>query len=334
MSITTLLIGDIHFKHNFIQRGNEFISFIEQNIERIVDEHNIEFIVILGDTLDTHKIIHSQAIGMVCDLIEILRNVRPVYIIVGNHDYINNQQYLTNMHSLLAFKAWGNVHVIDDVVEEIYGDLSFIFCPYVPPGRFKQALEDNAEVWELSDAIFCHQEFYGCQLRGKTSDEGDVWESEYPHVFSGHIHTEQHLENVHYPGSSIQYYDWESPDKFMWAVKFEQNQQPQISKIPIPLTKKISNVINASKPSKIRIDPNSETKFIIEGTSDEIEKFRSTDTFKKILTSNSKIVFAPKIEKLSKPKLGSNNSTRDILLDLIKQESEHVQTYFNRIVNS
>ena len=36
-----------------------------------------------------------------------------LYVLVGNHDYINNSQYLSGNHWMTVFKGWENVKVVD-----------------------------------------------------------------------------------------------------------------------------------------------------------------------------------------------------------------------------
>ncbi len=69
--------------------------------------------------------------------------------------------------------------------------------PYVPPGRFVEALNiiDN-EWWKNVNCIFAHQEFYGCKMGAIESIEGDKWDHSFPLVISGHIHSEQRLKKI------------------------------------------------------------------------------------------------------------------------------------------
>ena len=46
-----------------------------------------------------------------------MSNITKTIVIVGNHDLINNQQFLTQNHWMNAMKDWENVRVIDDVEE-------------------------------------------------------------------------------------------------------------------------------------------------------------------------------------------------------------------------
>ncbi len=52
--------------------------------------------------------------------------------------------------------------------------------PYVPPGRFVEALNiiDN-EWWKNVNCIFAHQEFYGCKMGAIESIEGDKWDHSF-----------------------------------------------------------------------------------------------------------------------------------------------------------
>ena len=76
----------------------------------------------------------------------------------------------------------------------------FLFVPYVPPGRFVEALETYKNInWKDVDCIFAHQEFYGCKMGAILSEEGDKWESKWPLVVSGHIHSRQWInKNIYY----------------------------------------------------------------------------------------------------------------------------------------
>ena len=40
-----------------------------------------------------------------------------------------------------GMKEWDNVKVVDTAFIRNHGDYKFVFCPYVPVGRFSQALD-------------------------------------------------------------------------------------------------------------------------------------------------------------------------------------------------
>ena len=75
-------------------------------------------------------------------MFETLSKLKPLYILVGNHDYINNSQFLTDNHWLNCFKNKNNIHIIDNVLLCNHNNLNVIMCPYVPDGRFIEALNN------------------------------------------------------------------------------------------------------------------------------------------------------------------------------------------------
>ena len=106
-----------------------------------------------------------------------LSSYSTTYILVGNHDYISNTQFLTTNHWMNAMKEWKNVVIVDKVIQQNINDLSFVFVPYVFPGRFQEALNTiHIDGINKISCIFAHQEFKGCKLGAILSDIGDVWD--------------------------------------------------------------------------------------------------------------------------------------------------------------
>ena len=57
-------------------------------------------------------------------LVNNMRLLAPTYILVGNHDFQNNSQFLTDNHWMTGMKEWKNTVVVDKVVtKEINGEL-------------------------------------------------------------------------------------------------------------------------------------------------------------------------------------------------------------------
>ena len=139
------------------------------------------------------------------EFIDAVRKLCKTYILVGNHDHINGTQFLTSNHWLNGLKEWDNVIVVDTVLQDCIKGEKFIFSPYVPPGRFEDALNTLEDDWKDTLCIFAHQEFYGCKMGGVLSVEGDKWSLDYPNIISGHIHDNQTIQkNIYYPGSSLE----------------------------------------------------------------------------------------------------------------------------------
>ena len=105
-----------------------------------------DIIVIAGDVLHTHERLHTIVLNKAYELIENMRNISKTFVLVGNHDLINNQQILTNNHWMNGMKGWDNTVIVDTVITECLNDEKFVFVPFVPPGKFIYALEKN---WKI-----------------------------------------------------------------------------------------------------------------------------------------------------------------------------------------
>lgn len=236
--MNALVIGDPHFKATQELEGKEYIKKITQ----IALDNKPSFIVLLGDILDTHEIIHTIAHNLAETLFENLSNISPTFVLIGNHDYINNQQFLTTRHIFGPFKKWKNMTIVDKPISVDIDDKNFVFVPYVPPGRFIEALNVlvmEGENWEIAECIFAHQSFKGCITQESPKTIKDSWDEEYPLIISGHIHNSQIVgKNVLYPGSSIQQHYNEPEDKYVWIVDWEnkdEDDMPTINKLNIGL---------------------------------------------------------------------------------------------------
>ena len=109
---TCIVIGDPHFMTKNIPEVELFI----ERIEKLAIEKQPDFIVSLGDLLHTHERLNTIALNKAYEFIERMRRIAPTYSIVGNHDMINNQQWLSKNHWMNGMKEWDNTTVVDEVV--------------------------------------------------------------------------------------------------------------------------------------------------------------------------------------------------------------------------
>ena len=193
MPTTILFIGDPHFQISNIQEVDLFL----EKIINLATKKNPDIIVIAGDILHTHERLHTLALNKAYELIDNMRKITKTYVLVGNHDYINNQQFLTDNHWMNGLKEWKNTIIIDNVLRETINNETFIFVPYVPPGRFEEALKTLKDDWINASCIFAHQEFAGCKMGAIVSIEGDKWDINNPIVVSGHIHSKQQPQKIY-----------------------------------------------------------------------------------------------------------------------------------------
>ena len=168
-----IAIGDPHFRVDNIPEVNLFID----KIEELCKKENPDFIVILGDVLHTHERIHTVPLNKAYEFIERLKKICQIFVLVGNHDMTSNQNFLNENHWMNGMKQWDNIKIVDKLEFFKIDDFLFTFLPYVPPGRFIEALNSNNDIdWKNSDCIFAHQEFFGSKMGCIISMDGDKWD--------------------------------------------------------------------------------------------------------------------------------------------------------------
>lgn len=201
-----LAIGDLHYKTTNIRESKE----LEVELIRIIQEQDPKFVVLLGDTLDKHENIHPNPLKRAVKFIKRVASMKPVFLLIGNHDRPNNEDFLSEYHPFVGLEDHYNITIVSDIV--MFDN--YLFVPYVYPGRFMEAIltkksKGNSKV----HCIFAHQEFYGAEY-GAVSKKGDKWDLSYPYIVSGHIHKFQQLQaNILYTGTPMQQTFDEEPDK-------------------------------------------------------------------------------------------------------------------------
>lgn len=309
MSLTVLAIGDPHFQINNIPEVEMFMD----RIENLANEHLPDKIVILGDLLHTHERLHTIPLNKAYEFIKRMREIAPTYVIVGNHDYIGNQQHLTSNHWMNGMKEWENVTIIDKAIYE--SESGFTYCPYVPPGRFREALDTiGVGGWEEEcKVIFCHQEFFGCKMGAIVSAEGDRWSKNGVEIISGHIHDRQQPQpNIYYTGSSMQHAFGESPRKTVVLLTFEEGADKyQLNEINLDLPKKKIVYMDVNDVDNFEVkETKDHIKVSITGSYDEFKALKKTKKYKDLVGSGVKVVFKP--EKLVKKDKGEEGKEEEL----------------------
>ena len=285
-------LGDVHIKSD---NALEIATFQEKLLKLLNDERP-NYIIVMGDLLDTHEVILTQCLNQAYDFIRVLRDIASTIILVGNHDMINNSQFLSTHHWMNGMKEWRNVTVIDSVKYERDGN--FLLCPYVPNGRFVEALRKCEKDFRECAVIFAHQEFRGAKMGAIISETGDAWESDYPLVVSGHIHSHQKPQkNVYYTGSSLQNAFGESENNYVCIY-----EDGKMREVDLGLSKKKIVYTAIEDVEDVKIDTTvDKVKISISGNYEEFKAFKKTEKFREIVKAGAKIVFKPKrIEKIEK----------------------------------
>jgi DNA repair exonuclease SbcCD nuclease subunit len=359
--VVILVIGDPHFKKTNIPECHELIK----QVINVVKSKKPDFVVIMGDLLDTHNIIDVTPLNLLYKFIKELAALVETFILVGNHDMKNNKQFLTSEHSLNTFKDISNVHVCDFPLVYPFGNgVSALFCPYVFPGRFEEALAkvvpkvNDVFNWGNIGVIFAHQEFRGCSYGSSTSRSsttGDVWYDDRPLVISGHIHERQKLSNIHYVGSALQHDFGDVSDKFLTLYGFcrAENSQDSNSAIlrvktseieEIPVAVKLRMSVTLSYEDSLKFQPSEKQKenhlrLIVECSNEDFSTFIRSRNGRKLEKMGVKIIHKPilsdQIRIIEELGLDSENDEltkltsgsggiKEILMTLLKKEDDEI----------
>jgi DNA repair exonuclease SbcCD nuclease subunit len=339
MPTTILFIGDPHFQISNIQEVDLFL----EKIINLATKKNPDIIVIAGDILHTHERLHTLALNKAYDLIDNMRKITKTYVLVGNHDYINNQQFLTNNHWMNGLKEWNNTIIVDNVIKETINNEKFIFVPYVPPGRFEEALRTLKDDWISASCIFAHQEFAGCKMGAIVSIEGDKWDINNPIVISGHIHSKQQPQkNIYYSGSAMQHAFGESEKNIIAFFSFTKDQY-ELEEIDLELPRKKIVYMNVEEIDTYNIpETEDQIKVTLKGDYNEFKAVKKTKKYKNLVDKGVKVVFKPQKEKViqnnTEEKVESNNTTdtsfNKILSNIInEQKNPYLLQSYELIIN-
>lgn len=338
--VNAVIVGDTHFSKDTPLDNEKLAS----EILRHVREKRPDFVVLLGDTLHDHETVRVLPHNVVYKMMEELTSITYVVLIIGNHDLIDGNQFLTDHHIFTPYKKWKKVIVVDSPVQIDVGELSFVACPYVPPGSFRKALttlESHPDiVWELADCIFAHQEMEHSMGKPEPSVRGDSWSTDLPPIISGHLHEAHSLDSgVHYPGSSnITSYGC-TTRRYLWYTTFTSGKKKfHYKKLPMVLTRRKTEVLDVEELKDIDASTyNSDTtkyKLVIKGTVEDLNLFKQGKTYRE-LNSYSSVTFAftPVIEnediaqvmKSSTHSLDSESTFDSILKQVVSHKATCVR---------
>lgn len=185
-----LVIGDPHLRYNHLSKGQELLEWIEM----LIIELKPDLIINLGDTLDNHKIIHSEVLSIFdAHLRRVAEDLNThCMLIMGNHDMwkANDSKY----HALQVFNGRKNVTVVDRPISR--EGISYI--PYLP---FSKGFPETTD-----SLVFTHNTFVGADYGFKLAEDGidsDALNADL--IISGHIHKRGYCGNgkVFYPGTPM-----------------------------------------------------------------------------------------------------------------------------------
>lgn len=311
--LKTLVIGDPHFTTHNVKE----CQLLTNSLINLAKNIKPDIIIFVGDLLNDHEKIHvvphTNCIKMLLDISKIAKT----FVIIGNHDRPNNSDFLSDYHPFNGLSS-DQIFIIDKVrifnfiksndnciitdVELINDDITssymlnnykFVFVPYVPNGKFKDALLTKQHFLNNIYCMFAHQEFLGAKYNGIISQTGDNIDTNHL-IISGHIHEYGYTMGgyVRYIGSPHQTNFGESSDKTVSEFTFYPpyyNNCNQIgitkfneNRISLNLPKRITIKIKANEFETFEPTPGDIIRLIIEATKGESKIIRKSIHLKNI----------------------------------------------------
>ena len=337
-----LFIGDVHIKTD----NSEEIDILLLEIQRISKEFLFDYIIVGGDVMHYHERLFTQCLNKSINFLKNLTDIAYTYVLVGNHDYINNSEFLTQNHWMNSIKNWENLKIVDEVIEE----KEFILCPYVYPGRFIEALETKTKNWMDKKLIFAHQEFKGCKMGAIVSIDGDTWNSENPYVISGHIHDNQKVgDNIYYPGSPLQHAFGDTDTRVLCHISIDEEDiediediynRPKIVDINLNVPKKriikatLTNIKDIIKNNNDKEEKDN-IKIKLDVTNEEFKLFKETKDYKDLMNRGIKIQISKKKNDKNDKDAGKDdheNNFTCLLENMVKNDESLVKSLYDEII--
>lgn len=145
--LKVLCIGDPHFKND----NGEETQAMTIAVEKLILKRKPDIVAILGDILHRHEKIDLKPFHRANKFLKIVHQALMsyggfLYIVIGNHDRINNTIFQTDEHVFDPLKEWTNTFVADTAIlhrgvgATSGAEFSCVIVPYVPPGRLIEAI--------------------------------------------------------------------------------------------------------------------------------------------------------------------------------------------------
>ena len=221
---------------------NNAAKFYGETFFPYLKEHNIKQIVHLGDYYDNRKAINIKCLNHNRKhFLEPLRDLGiRMDIIPGNHDtYYKDTNTPNSLKELLGFFI-NEVAIIEKPTVLEYESLRLALLPWIAKDNEEESLNFIRNC--KADILAGHLELYGFEMmRGIKSDHGmksDTF-SRFEIVLSGHYHTKNSRDNVHYLGSQMEFFWSDCNDKKFFHILDTETRELTPVHNPHTLFKKI-----------------------------------------------------------------------------------------------
>lgn len=200
------IITDTHFgaRSDSLAFNEYFHKFFDKVFIPYIKKEELNLVVHLGDVFDRRKYVNFHILSEAKKLFWRLKNLGvDMDIIVGNHDTYWKNTNDVNSPDLLLGDVYTKIY--NKATEVMLGDLKVLYIPWITD----ENLNETLEAIEKTDARVCmgHLELKDFQVMpGVYHDTGispKVFEK-FELVLSGHFHTRQSKDNIHFLGCPYQ----------------------------------------------------------------------------------------------------------------------------------
>ena len=209
-----LAIGDLHVSASNLAEVLPVVADIVEQV-RVLKPDSV---VVLGDVFDKFQNVHVSCLRVVTQFLLDLLDECPgeVWVLVGNHDRPNNTHFLTDEHPFHGLQKTSRLHIVATAVVRAG---QCLYVPYVPDGRFHEAIDAGGHDLVGVKCVFAHQMWMGLNLGSHVSETGDEWPEGAPMLINGHIHGYQRFQpNLVCAGASWQILSSDSNDRALLIV--------------------------------------------------------------------------------------------------------------------
>jgi DNA repair exonuclease SbcCD nuclease subunit len=214
------IITDQHFgaRNDSIAFLDYFEKFYNDVFFPTLAEHNIDTVLVLGDTFDRRKYVNFYALQRAKEMFfdKLANRNINVHMLAGNHDtYFKNTNDVNSPDLLL--REYDNINVIDHPATIYVDETPICMMPWICPENY----QDSIDTINDTKAELCmgHFEIAGFAMyRGMESHDGLSKETfdKFDMVFSGHYHHKSDDGHIYYVGNpyELTWQDYNDPRGF------------------------------------------------------------------------------------------------------------------------
>lgn len=341
--MNAIVIGDVHLSGNNLSESEVAVQDIVNYVS--ANKTSADVIVFLGDVCDKFQNLHISVLRVMNEMIRSIANSAkdiPIYIIAGNHDRPNNQHYLTNEHPFHGLAGIPTVNIVaSQVLETTIKGFKLLFVPYVPEGRFEEAISDSNKSLSGTSCIFAHQTVFGAPLGSCKSETGDKWTEDKPLVISGHIHGYSVVyHNWIYAGMAWQQHYTDSPDRAIMLVRFggktlknKANDVVSYDRYKLPsIPTKITVELTCEELKSYKLPKSADVCIKLSGTAEEIQAVLKLARVQNI-TKNARVVLN-RVRNVADYEEDRLNGNRETFRDMLERHiPKYLSVYHKEILN-